>query len=55
MEIPRHEVQQMGVLNWSGDAQAASYELSPSPPTSPVGLLLFDALFPEAFEGNWGI
>ncbi|KAJ6095170.1 hypothetical protein N7467_002683 [Penicillium canescens] len=55
MEIPRHEFQQMGVLNWSGDVQAASYELSPRPPTSPVGLLLFDTLFHEAFEGNWAI
>lgn len=50
MEIPRHEFQQMGALNWSGDAQAASYELSPRPLTSPVGLSLFDTLFHEAFE-----
>ncbi|KAJ5989739.1 hypothetical protein N7522_009946 [Penicillium canescens] len=55
MEIPRHEFQQMGVLNWSGDVQAASDELNPRPPTSPVGLLLFDTLFHEAFEGNWAI
>jgi hypothetical protein len=55
MEKPRHEFQQMGVFNWSGDVQAASYELSPRPPTGPIGLSLFDTFFHEAFEGNWAI